>query len=614
MTQAQTIDELRGMSINELANIAVSSVTRTAQPLAEAPAAIFVITRDMAVRSGATSVPELMRLAPNLQVYQRTATDYVVTARGLNGNSAAQSFSNKLLVLIDGRSVYSPLYSGVYWDMQDVVPQDIEQIEVVSGPGAALWGANAVNGVINITTRDTRQTQGLLVAAQGGAFERAASLRLGGAAGADAHWRVYLRGHDGDETQNVAGMAAGDAWHRLHGGARIDWEPGADDEVMLEGALFGGRHGQAGAADELNWGGHVLARWTHEAANGNALQIRGYYDAAGRRSAQEGGGRFRVDTVDLDMQHSLALGEESSLVWGGNLRLNRYRIDGVDGLAFDPPARTLRLASLFAQAGVALAPGVTLSAGIKLEDDPYNGISLLPDARLSWQVADGAMLWAAVSRAVRSPTPFDVDVREFVEGELILQGNPAFRTEKLTAVQLGGRFQPGRSLSFSISGYYNRHDDLRSIEVSDGGLPLIWGNGLEGESYGVEIWGSYRPAEWWTLSASLGLAGDAYRFDPASSRLVGLSQLGSDPRHQMALRSAMTFDSVTLDAAVRHVGPLPEPYLPAHTDVDARLGWRVAPGLELALIGNNLLPRWHREYPGGNALPRQVRVGVQWGL
>lgn len=612
--QAQTIDELRGMSINELANIAVSSVTKTAQPLAEAPAAIFVITHDMAVRSGATTVPELMRLAPNLQVYQRTATNYVVTARGHNGNTAAQSFSNKLLVLIDGRSVYSPLYSGVYWDMQDVLPQDIDRIEVVSGPGAALWGANAVNGVINITMRDTRETQGLMVAAQGGAFQRAASLRLGGAAGADANWRVYLRGNEGDETQSMTGVPGGDAWHRLHGGARIDWAPGADDQIMVEGALFGGRHGRLDEADELISGGHVLARWTHQAANGNELQIRGYYDSALRRSVDESSGRFRVDTVDLDMQHSLALGEASRLVWGGDLRLSRYRLDGAGGLVFDPPARTLRLASLFAQASTTLAPGLTFSAGLKLEDDPYTGVSLLPDARLSWQITDGAMLWAAVSRAVRSPTPFDVDVQEWIDDQLLLRGNPAFRTEKLTAFQLGGRFQPTSSLSFSISGYYNRHDDLRSLELSDGGLPLIWGNGLEGESYGVELWGSYRPAEWWTLSASVGLAGDAYQFDVSSSGLLGPSQLGSDPRRQMALRSAMTFAGITLDASLRHVGPLPEPSLPAYTEVDARIGWQVAPDLELALIGNNLLNRWHREYPDGNALPRQVRIGLQWGL
>src|SRR5690606_2881326 len=224
--------------------------------------------------------------------------------------------------------------------------------------------------------------------AQGGAFQRAASLRLGGAAGADANWRVYLRGNEGDETQSMTGVPGGDAWHRLHGGARIDSAPGADDQIMVEGSSFGGRHKRLDEADELTAGGHGLARWTHQAAKGNELQIRGYYDSALRRSVDESSGRFRVDTVDLDMQHSLALGEASRLVWGGDLRLSRYRLDGAGGLVFDPPARTLRLASLFAQASTTLAPGLTFSAGLKLEDDPYTGVSLLPDARLSWQITD----------------------------------------------------------------------------------------------------------------------------------------------------------------------------------------------------------------------------------
>jgi len=527
----------------------------------------------------------------------------------MNGSSQAQNFSNKLLVLIDGRSVYTPLYSGVYWDMQDVAPDDIDRIEVISGPGATLWGANAVNGVINIITRGAAETQGFYASGQAGAFERAATLRYGGKAGSRIAYRFYFRANGGDSTETADGLSADDAWHRLQGGFRVDWTPGAADTIALHGDVFGGRHGQLGAADETLHGGNLTARWTHKAANGNQLQIQAYVDNEARRTL-DGGGSFWIDTFDLDLQHTLTPLAGDTVVWGGDLRASPYHIHSAGSLAFAPAKRTLWLGSAFAQNTLALSHRLDVVTGLKLEDDPYAGASLLPDVEVSWRPGDKTLIWGAISRAVRSPTPFDVDVEEYLGTLLYLKGNPDFRTEKLTAFELGTRLQPGSRLSLSVSAYYNLYDDLRSIEFSPGGLPLTWGNELHGDTYGVEMWGTYRPFDWWTLSASLDLFGDDYAFAPTSSRLLGASQVGSDPRQQASLGSSMTFGPVTIDANFRQIAPLPYADVPGYAELDGRLGWAIGRHLELSLDGENLLHRAHVEYPGGYRIPRQVRIGI----
>ncbi|MGN6268921.1 MAG: TonB-dependent receptor plug domain-containing protein [Sphingomonas sp.] len=597
------------MSIDQLADIDVSSVSKTAQPLSQAPAAISVITHDMIVRSGAATLPEILRLAPNLQVYRKSATDYAITARGMNGSVQAQNFSNKLLVLIDGRSVYTPLYSGVYWDMQDVLPGDIDRIEVISGPGATLWGANAVNGVINIITRDAAQTQGFSASGQAGARERSAGLRYGGGAGTTLAYRFYLRANDGDSSEMVDGASAEDDWHRLQAGFRADWTPDAADNISLHGDIYRGRHGQLGAPDETTHGGNFTARWTHKAANGNQLQVQAYVDHAARRTL-DGGGHFWIDTYDLDVQHTLTPVAGDTLVWGGDLRASPYRITAAGALGFVPPARTLWLGSAFAQNTLALTDRLDLITGLKLEHDPYAGVSLLPDARLAWRVSDKTMVWGAVSRAVRSPTPFDTDVQEYLAGLLYLKASPDFRTEKLTAFELGTRLQPSSRLSLSISGYYNLYDDLRSIEPSATFLPLVWGNKLAGDTYGVEIWGTYQPFDWWTLSASLDLFGDDYHAKPGASELLGPSQIGSDPREQSSLGSSMTFGKVSVDAHLRHVAALPYSDVPAYTELDGQLAWAIGAHLALSLNAENLLHRSHVEYAGGYRVARQLRIGI----
>ncbi len=613
LAQAQSVDDLRAMSIDELANVDVSSVMKSPQPLSDAPAAIYVISHDDIVRSGATTVAEILRLAPNLEVYQTSASGYVVTTRGFNGNPASQSFSNKLLVLIDGRSVYSPLFSGVYWDVQDVVPDDIERIEVISGPGATLWGANAVNGVINIITKGTADTQGGLVEVQAGGFERNIAARYGGKIGDRLHYRVYIRAIDQDQTRTTAGLRAQDDWSRIQGGFRLDWTPSKRNTLSLQGDAYGGGRSQPDAPDEDISGRNLLARWTHSASNGNTLQVQGYYDFVERRT-EDHGGYFNANTFDLDIQHSLALGSRNKLVWGGGVRATRIHLVGNDALMFQPRRRTLLLGNIFAQDTFAVTPHVDLIGGLKLEDDPYVGVSLLPNLRLSWKPAKAMLLWGAVSRAVRAPTPFDVDVVEKLNGSNFLVGNQDFRTEKLTAFEIGTRLQAASGLSLSVSGFYNLYDDLRSVEFTPVTLlPLQWGNKLKGHSYGLDAWVDYRLASWWKLSAGVQLLREKLHFAPGATAILGVDQNGDDPHRHFTLRSSMTLGhGVTLDANLSAYSKLPDPHLPAYAELGGQLAWAVSPHIELSVSGSNLLHARHLEYPGGTEIPRRVLAGIKW--
>ncbi len=613
--RAQTFGDLRQMSIDQLAQVDVSSVSKAPQPIGEAPAAVYVISHDAIERAGVTTLPEALRLAPNLVVARQSSSQYVISARGLSGNPAAQNFANKLLVLIDGRSVYTPLFSGVYWDMQDVVLADVDRIEVISGPGATLWGANAVNGVINIITRNAADSKGVLVQASAGLLERSGTLRYGGRAGDDLSYRVYLQGIQGDATQLVGAGSAEDERWRVQGGFRLDWVPGDHDQVTLQGDAYEGRHGQLGAADERIVGRNLLARWNRASAPTENLQVQAYYDRTVRHTL-DSGGRFAVDTYDVDAQQSFTLGSANAIVAGAGARASHYKIDGAGGLAFDPNRRTTWLLNAFVQDTAALTGHLGLTVGLKLEKDPFAATALLPNVRLAWTPHNGTLIWGAVSRAVRSATPFDRDVRETLGTILYLTGDPNFRSEKLTAFELGTRLQPTPRLSVSVTGFRHLYDDLRTIEPAPGVfIPLRWGNGLRGTSWGIDSWAEWRAFDWWKLSASLSFIRENFKFDPTASGFLDASQLGSDPKHQAMLRSSMNLGGgVTFDAGLRHVGPFPQPYLPAYLELDARLGMALADGLTISVAGANLLHDRHQEYPGssGNLIPREVRAALQW--
>ncbi|HTK35893.1 MAG TPA: TonB-dependent receptor [Caulobacteraceae bacterium] len=595
---AQTVEDLQQMSIRELANIDILSVTKTMEPLNSAPAAIYVITHDDIVRSGANSVPEILRLAPNLQVAQTSASAYVITARGMSGSSQAQNFANKLLVLIDGRTVYSPLFEGVYWDMQDVLPEDIERIEVISGPGATLWGANAVNGVINIITRTARQTQGGTIELSGGDQTRSASLQYGGRIGDDLAWRAYVKDFYVSDSATAAGDKAGDHWSKPQGGFRLDWSPPSGDMVTLQGDAYNGsEHLGTGGSEDIT-GHNLLARWTHPGPSGSSLQVQAYYDRVERGSTADSG-RFTQDMYDLDVQHSFSLGRAHQVVWGAGVRLTKYEINSTGGLIFSPSSRTLDLTNAFVQDSVALTSTTKLILGIKLEDDPYSHLTPLPSVRISWNPKAPILLWAAASRAIRSPTPFDRDVIEKIGPTVFLVGGSAWQPERLTAYEFGARAEPTDRLSFSVSAYYNVYDDLRTIEPTPVTfLPLQWGNGMRGYTYGMEAWGDYRVAPWWRISAGLNLLSEHLKFRSGASKILGLPQAGDDPRAQASLKSSMNLDRrVAVDADLRYVGALPDPRVPSYVELGGRIGWNVTDRVQLSLSGINLLHARHQEFP-----------------
>jgi iron complex outermembrane receptor protein len=610
--------DLGSLSLEDLGKVVVSSVAKNPEALGRAPAAVYVISHDDILRSGARSLPDILRLAPNLEIFQTGPGGYTITARGFSGNDAAQNFPNKLLVLIDGRSVYSPIFSGMYWDDQFVLPENIERIEVISGPGGALWGANAVNGVINIITRASADTQGGLLSLSAGNLESSAAVQYGGRLGRHTHYRVYASEVRRRAFRDSAGRDAHDGWRKPQAGFRLDWDAGAGDAVMLQGDLHDSRQDRPSGLEGRSTEGDLLARWQHVLSETSSFQLQTYYDHVYRRDVGDGSG-FKLDTWDVEAQHTLRLGERNQVVWGVGDRLYRYdikpRVGINDSLLWDPARNTQNLANAFLQDQIALAARTQLTLGLKAEDDPYSGVSLMPSARLSWQPTRNLLLWAAASRAVRTPTPFDEDVMEKQGAIDFLAGNPDFRREKLTAYEAGWRAQVATRATVSVSVYYNDYDDLRTIEFTPVTLlPLTWGNNLQGHTQGVEAWGSYAVSDAWQLSAGFSTRRQHLRFKPGASGLLGVAQAGNDPDHWGFIRSMVNLSSRwTLYTELRGIDALPDPKVPGYVELDARLGWLASDKLELSLTGSNLLRAWHQEYvfPGSDRIGRSVTLDAR---
>jgi iron complex outermembrane receptor protein len=610
--RAQSIEELRDMPIAALSQLDVTSVTRSSAALADAPASIYVITHDDIVRSGTLTLPGILRLAPNLQVMRGGPNNIVIAARGLSGNGQAQNFSNKLLVLIDGRSVYSPLYSGVYWDMPDILPQDVERIEVISGPGATLWGSNAVNGVINIITRDAGASQGLYGTVVGGNRTYDLGLRYGGRAGDALNYRIFAKRHENFESSD----GSDDGSRRTQIGFRMDWDASEQDTLMLQGDAHYGSISRGADPSEAVYGYDLLARWRRETASGGTIQLQAYYDHSAREIGHDGG-RFALDTYDVEGQYSFQTGAHA-LVLGGGARISSYEVEDIPGLLFVPNRRRLYLANIFAQDSISLAPHLTATAGVKLEGRTYTDLTVLPSVRLSWKPDGATLLWGAVSRAVRSPTPFDEDVVESIGQTVFLTALSSFRPEKLTAFELGTRLMLSPRASLSISGFYNVYDDLRTVDPAPGGfLPLRWGNGIEGDSYGFDAWADIRIADWRRIKPGYSLLINKLRFKDGAVPLLGLSQAGNDPRHRATLRSSMDIGrQINVDADLRYVSALPDPHVPGYVELGGRLGWQFSERAELSVSGFNLLHKRHQELPLSQAKPlaRSVFVALKWTM
>ena len=617
--QAAEAMDLRDLSIEDLSNIKISSVSKRAEPLSDAAASIYVISGEAIRRAGATSVPEMLRLAPNLQVAQITAQGFAITARGFNGSS-----SDKLLVLIDGRSVYTPFANGVFWDLQQVLPDDIERIEVISGPGATLWGANAVNGVINIITRRSSDTQGAVLDLGVGNLERRASLQYGGSLGDAVTYRVYGSDFYYGDSATATGTNAHDHWHKPQGGFRLDWSPG-NDAVTLQGDYYKGSEASPVTANQEITGHNMIARWNHRFDGGSTLEVHAYYDHIGLTAPHA----FAEDlsTYDLDVQHSFTWGSRQQIVWGAGYRIQQDSFALAPAAVnqfFDPQSRRLDLGNLFVQDSVSLLPLLKLILGAKVEDDPYSGGQLLPNVRLSWKVTDADLLWSAVSRAIRAPSRLDRDFFQ-TQGPLTLLKGGDFQPEKVIAYEMGYRARPGPGASLSISAYYNQYQDLRNAEVTvggfppipsagvtSGGYPIMFGNGMQGDTYGVELWGSYQLTQWWRLDPGFNWLHKNLRFKAGASTIGGIEIAGDDPTYQFSLRSSMNLNrDVMLDLELRSIASLPAPASASYTELDARLGWAVSERLQVSARGSNLLHSHHLEF-GTMPVPLQVGAnGVQ---
>jgi iron complex outermembrane receptor protein len=608
--ETAAVRSLKTLSIDELMNIEITSVSKTAEPLSDAAAAIYVITREDILNAGATSLPEMLRLAPNLQVAQITAGGFAITARGFNGPAAS-----KLLVLVDGRSVYTPYHSGVSWDVQDVLPEDIERIEVISGPGATLWGANAVNGVINITTRKSSATPGGSLQFGGGNLEQRASLQYGSRLAETVSYRAYVDSFHYGHDVTAAGTSANDDWHKSQGGFRLDWAP-PGNLMTLQGDFYKGSEDKSAPPNLAISGDNVLARWNHALAGGSALQIQAYYDYS--KSSTPGVASDDLTTYDLDVQHSFSWGTRQSFVWGGGVRSERDNfptvLSSTQLLQFRPQRRTLNLADIFIQDSISLTGTLKLTLGTKLEHDPYTGREFLPNARLSWKVSDNNLLWTAVSRAVRAPSRIDRDLFEILGPLVVIKGGD-FQSERLTAYELGYRTQPSAASSISISTFYNVYTDLRSAEYSAGGaLPGMFANRMEGDTYGAEMWGNYQISAWWRLAAGANWLHENLHFEPGSSGFGGLALAGNDPAYQLSVRSTLILArDWLLNLDLRNIGALPNPASPSYTELDARIGWTVSPSVEISLTGSTLIHPHHLEF-GTTAAPLQLgATGVETG-
>ena len=607
--QDEGVTTYKKLSLQELMDLEVTSVSRRPEKLSDTASAIQVVTGDDIRRSGATSIPEALRLASNLSVAQIGSSQWAISARGFNSTT-----SNKLLVMIDGRTVYTPLFAGVFWDVQDTLLEDIDRIEVISGPGATLWGANAVNGVINITTKEAKDTQGLLLLGGAGTELRGfGGLRYGGALSPTLHYRIYTKYFDRDSTLRASTGGDGDnSWNMGQTGFRLDWDVSAENLLTLQGDLYSGRIDQPGPDDTEVSGGNLLGRWTHRFTPDSDLQIQWYYDRTHRDIPNAFG--ENIATHDFDLQHHFLAGERHNFVWGLGYRLIDDHVSNTPALAVLPADVTLEWFSGFVQDDITLVPGrLTLTLGTKVEHNDYTGWEVQPSTRLAWKPTATQTVWSAVSRAVRTPSRIDSDF--FVPGIppfTLLQGGPGFDSEKLLAYELGYRVQATSRLSLSAAAFYNDYDDLRSIEHVNppAPTPLIIGNGLEGETHGVELTADYHVTDTWRLQAGYTRLLVHLKPKPGSTDVSGGSNESHDANNQFSLRSSLDLPwHVEFDVTLRHVGEITNQDVPSYQELDLHIGWHPTSRLEISLVGQNLLHDHHAEF-GAAASRQEIQRGV----
>jgi iron complex outermembrane receptor protein len=647
--QPQPAQGLGDVSLEDLMNIRVTSAARKSQRVEDVAAAVYVITRDDIIRSGLTRLPEILRLAPGVQVSQINASKWAVSIRGFNSQ-----YSNKLLVLIDGRSVYNLTFSGVFWDLQDVMVSDIDRIEVIRGPGGAVWGANAVNGVINIITRPASETQGFAVDASVGTFERERiGLRYGGTLG-PAAYRLFGEWTRFDDAEPSPTTPFEDHWHSLTSGFRTDWARGGDSflaqaHVTANRTRAGWREWRSFAlgtepiTDGISRARHasLQGRWTRTRPNGTIIQVQGYHTATRR---DEPVTDLSERSTDFDTQYEMRAGTRHGLVFGGGYRWVALSAD--DTLTLQIGEHSTRTANVFVQDEIVVTQDVALTLGAKLEHDTFGGWGLLPSARVMWEASTRQRVWAAAARARRTPSVLDraLGVRlAVVPGPTLpgvgptlpvvigLQGSPDYETETFLQAEAGYRVRVGADAGLEFTAYRGTYEALPTAEPL---LPVLeltpapphlltlsqFANFMDMDATGFEVNARWTPVEPWQFDASYTYLHLDPKVDPAS-RDTGFANLdGSAPRHQWHLRSTVApHTGVQLSASLWRVGRLEDLAVPAYTRLDARAELRLNTHATLAATGQNLSQSRHQEFAIprlslGNYVGRTARIDLRWAF
>jgi iron complex outermembrane receptor protein len=620
--------DLTQKSLEDLMNIDVTSVSKRAQKTSQVAGAVFVISREDILRSGALNIPDLLRMVPGLDVAQIDGNKWAISARGFNGQ-----YSNKLLVLIDGRTVYNPIFASVFWDSQNVPLDSIERIEVIRGPGAAVWGSNAVNGVINIITKSAKDTPGgYLAAGAGNASIGPETIGYGGKARGLGAYRVYAEGFQYNSLPTFAGLDGQDDWRLIHGGFRADSTLSAKDSLTTEGEVYRGNAGETATTPisllppvtatvvlrDRYSGWNALTRWNRTMSSRSDTSLLVYFDHTTRGNSTYD---FDLSTFDIDFQHHFIGGARQDIVWGLGYRISFDNTDPALRISFTPEERVTHLFSSFAQDEIAIRPDrLHLSLGARLEHNDYTGFNFQPSARLVWTPDSKNMVWSAVSSAVRTPARGETDIRVNYAalpgpGNLpilvSLFGDPNQRNEQLAAFEAGYRNTWTSKFSVDSTVFYNRYRDLVSVEPEAMSLetnpapahlllPSSYGNGLYGETHGIELFANWKVARVWTLSPGYTFFSmHLHPFAGSQDFTNAAGTEGGTPDHQAQLRSSVSLPwNLQWNTSAYFVNRLPAVSIPSYTRLDTGLIWRAGERVSVSVVGQNLLKNLHPEYAG----------------
>ncbi len=632
-----SIDDLTNASLEELANIQVTSVSKKEQALSKAGAAVFVITQEDIRRSGVMNIPDLLRMVPGVDVARLDSNTWAISIRGFNDR-----YSNKVLVLIDGRSVYSENFSGVFWDQLNVPLEDIERIEVIRGPGGTVWGANAVNGVINIITKSSKDTQGGLMTAQTGSAENLGGLlQYGGKIGDKGTYRVFGNDFNVASSELSPGVQGADGWHGSSGGFRSDWVLSPRDSLTVQGDLSQTGEGQTLTSILVSQGflsrtfnepmsvgaGDVQAQYTHTFSNGSELSWRTYFESVHRHDEAE----ETEEDADTGLQYHFKIGSRNDLMAGAGYRLTDSSYVGFYDAFFVPDRSRDNLFSVFLQDEIELTHNLTLTFGSKLEHNAFTGFEYEPSAQLVWTPKERQSVWISAARAIRQPSLQDenidvaaalVPLQNGAFGVVEISGNPDMKAETMLDYELGYRNQVNRRMSFDVSTFLSNYSDLRTQDPEtpfftlDPGpphlvFPSIWGNLARARDYGGELSASWDVTGWWRLSSGFSLLHMNITPTPPIAD-IAVASVGASPKHQAQLRSLVKLSHrVEWDTSAYFVGALGNGPVPAYTRLDTRVGWTMGRSLYFSVSGQNLLSPHHFEFLSGYQVhPTEVERSI----